>query len=268
MPPSANLFESQLDRTRELVKVPDWYMRFGRFYKARLLGAGGVQAALFEGNLLQPRDRVRDNTVDIFEQLLSEDAVRLGRPGQELLVDQDDGRKDADTIVIHHSKRAAGISNGQLSALELLRLYAPEYAKGTVRNEDGSLQPIFSGHFDAEGRQVFYRYHWIVRQDGACERLLDDSAFAWHAGGTENVNSHSIAICIDDDLSDKLPTPESLESVAAIIAEHYTQIAKVPRAIVGHTEVNDQSVCPGPLFQTSWKATLLDRIADHLQSVA
>jgi hypothetical protein len=255
-----SLFETQLERARHLVVRPDWYMDFGRVKQMHVLGVGGVQAALGSGGILQAAERGWRNLVDVFEALLAEDAVRIGRPGEEPLVDQDEDRVTPDTVVIHHSSRAEGITTPNLNALELLRLYVPEYAKGTVKNPDGSLQPIYSGHFDETGRQVFYPYHWIVRQDGEAERLLDDSAFAWHSGDYD-VNARSVAICIDDNLTQATPTDAALEGTAEVIRTHYPAIAERQGAVIGHREALSSSTCPGDLFLTAWKAALLERIS-------
>jgi hypothetical protein len=69
-----------------------------------------------------------------------------------------------------------------------------------------------------------------------------------------------VAICIDDDLTSKRPSDDVIASVARIIAENYREVAEVPGSIIGHNEVT-KTECPGRLFQTAWKQTLLDEVA-------
>jgi hypothetical protein len=249
------LYKSEFDRTRELVQRPDWYLEFGKLRQLRLLGLGALQATL-KGKITRAAEEARNETLAVFEQLLETDQVRLGRPGEEELDDQDKDRQPIDTVVIHHSSRAEGISLPALNALHLLNLYVPVYQnkKQPVLNSHNEHQPIYSGHFDELGRQVFYGYHWKVERDGTTKRLLPDSALGWHAGNWE-INKKSVGICIDDDLASKTPTPESLEAVAGIINEHYTGMT-----VIGHNEAS-QTVCPGAHFKHGWKLELLDLLS-------
>lgn len=251
-------FKNEYERTRELVQAPNWYLEFGRVQKAHLLGTGAVQAA-FSGNVRQAVQSARQYQLDIFEQLLVEHAVRLGKPGKEELDDQDEERQPVSNIVIHHSSRSEGISLTALNALHLLNLYVPVYQnqKRPVLTSEGEHQPIYSGHFNDEGDQVFYGYHWKVQQDGMATRLLPDSALGWHAGDWE-MNKKSVGICIDDDLEHSSPTEASLDSVASIIRAHYPNISVSNETIVGHNETFS-TICPGDQFINGWKEKLLER---------
>jgi len=255
------VFRNEYQRTRELVQKPDWYLEFGKERRARLLGLGAVQAAR-SGDITKAAHFAKRQTVEIFEQLLEEDAVRLGIPGVDELDDQDELREPISQLVIHHSNRAEGISLSNLSALQLLNVYLPVYQNKNkpVLNSHGEHQPIYSGHYNKLGKQVFYQYHWFVKQDGEAIRLLDDDALAWHAGDWE-VNKRSVAICIDDDLNHKSPTQDSFESVVDIIQKHYSYIPVEPKAIIGHKEANEKTECPGDRFIGGWKNDLLKRIA-------
>ncbi|MFZ1250291.1 MAG: peptidoglycan recognition family protein [Candidatus Microsaccharimonas sp.] len=260
------LFRTEYERTRQLVERPDWYLDFGRMRQARLLGVGAVQGA-FKGSILEAAQYAKQQLVDIFEQLLAEHEVRLGVPGQDELEDQDDVREPITQAVIHHSSRAEGISVSQLNALHLLQLYVPRYRDKNrpVLNSKKQHQPIYSGHFDENGNQVFYGYHWKVQQDGSIQRLLADSAIGWHASNWA-VNVRSVGICIDDDLENKNPTDEALEAVATILKKHYPYLPPTNQAVVGHNEASEMdgrpatTVCPGEGFLKEWKTTLLTRV--------
>jgi len=254
------LYKRQYERTKELVQNPDWYLEFGRARKVQLIGLGAVQAAL-SGNITQAANYARQQTFYIFEQLLSEHQVRLGIPGQEELDDQDEAREAVSQIVIHHSSRAEGISLTALNALHLINLYVPVYQSKTnpILNSDGNRQPIYSGHFNEAGEQVFYGYHWKVGRDGEAQRLLDDSSLGWHAGNWE-INKHSVGICIDDDLGHKSPTKDSLDAVADIIKNYYPTLPANADVIIGHSEAS-RTICPGDQFIDSWKNGILKRIA-------
>ncbi len=250
-------YQSELERTRQLVKAPDWYLEFGKVRKAKLLGLGALQAA-FRGNISQAAATARLRMFDDFEQLLQADEVRIGRPGVDELDDHDSYREPIDTVVIHHASRAEGISLPALNALQFLSTYVPRYQeKGNpILNSQGQHQPIYSGHFNENGRQVFYLYHWKVAQDGTVQRLLPDKALLWHAGDWA-INKRSVSICIDDDLLFKAPTPESLQAVAGIINTNYAGMN-----VIGHSEASATTICPGNRFMKGWKLELLARLQE------
>ena len=256
------LYKSEYESTKELVQNPDWYLEFGRVRKARMLGLGALQAAM-SGNIREAADHAKQQTLNVFEQLLEEHSVRIGDPHTDELDNQDEDRQPITQIVIHHSSRAEGLSLSALNAMHLLRLYLPVYQnkQRPVLNSTGQHQPIYSGHFDEVGEQVFYGYHWKVGQDGRVDRLLDDSALGWHAGNWE-VNKRSVGICIDDDLAHKNPTEDALNAVAAIISTHYADIATSESAIIGHKEASE-TACPGDHFIDGWKNELVRRVTDE-----
>jgi N-acetyl-anhydromuramyl-L-alanine amidase AmpD len=119
-------------------------------------------------------------------------------------------------------------------------------------------RPLWSGHFDGRGNQVFHGYHWLVRRDGSAERLLPDAAIGWHAGNWE-VNRCSVGICIDDDLEECAPQSEVVEGIAALIQDNYPTVAAAPAgAIVGHHEVSKiPTICPGAQFDPGWRRQLV-----------
>lgn len=251
------IFQNELDRTREMVQKPDWYLEFGKARKTRLLGLGALQAA-FSGSITQAATYAKTQMVEIFEQLLASHDIRLGIPGEDELDNQDEDREPISQVVIHHSSRGNGISLASLNALHLLNLYVPVYqnTRNPVLNSTGKHQPIYSGHFDDSGEQVFYGYHWKVSQDGSATRLLNDEAIGWHAGNWE-INKRSVGICIDDDLEHKSPTDTSIESVAQILKDHYRQLEITGSTVIGHNEAS-KTACPGDEFLGNWKKRLLE----------
>jgi len=254
---SERLFTSELERTRDMVSSPEWYMEYAIKRRVRTLGLGAIQLAK-SGSVSDARRHLKQQQLEIFEQLLDENAVRIGNPETDELEDWDEERAPIDRIVIHHSRRADGLSVSQLNAMHFLRLYLPRYQRGDLKTSTGQLQPIYSGHFDETGKQVFHGYHWKVEQDGEAKQLLPDAALTWHAGNW-GMNKRSVAIVIDDDLTESSPTSESLASVAEIISEHYSSINPSSSTILGHKAVSN-TLCPGSQFDEGWKQDLLSRI--------
>ena len=194
---------------------------------------------------------------DFFEAHLIRGDIALSRKRE----DADEERQPIDTVVIHHTSSEPGLRPERLSAIELIRLYAPYFAVKKDQFPKG--QPIYSGHL-RDGRQVFWPYHWIVRSDGNAERLLFDSEVGWHVGNWE-INCRSVAIVLDNDYELESPSNVELHGVAAVIREHYGQIPLT--RIVGHREVNPKTACPSELFLDKsgwkgWKSTLLGLLAN------
>jgi N-acetylmuramoyl-L-alanine amidase len=195
---------------------------------------------------------------DFFERHLAEGAIALGHDSWNADVE----RQPIDTVVIHHTSNAPGLRLARLSAIELIRLYAPYFASPTAKKDQRLKgKPICSGHV-REGEQVFWPYHWIVRGDGRVERLLSDSEIGWHAGNW-NINCRSIAIVLDNDYDLGTPSARELQGVANIIRDHYGNVSL--SRILGHREVNAKTTCPSELFlgrlnRAGWKSNLIDRI--------
>jgi hypothetical protein len=156
----------------------------------------------------------------------------------------------------------SGLKKERLSAVELVRLYAPQYAgSGPTYDAHKNIlhEPIYSGHF-RDGVQVFWPYHWIVRTDGTVERLLEDDEIGWQAGKWE-VNCKSVAIVFDNDYDDSEPSQAELQAVARLIKGEYPQVPK--EGIIGHCEVNLKTTCPSNNFLSKdthkgWKENLVD----------
>ncbi|HUD05812.1 MAG TPA: peptidoglycan recognition family protein [Candidatus Saccharimonadales bacterium] len=230
---------------------PDWYLdvkdEFRRLEKL----------AVNEKDYYK-RKSIKRPAYSLVETAVRENKIILAQSGKNF----DRERRPIDTIVIHHTSNKPGMTLGRLNAMELLRIYGMHYAdppNPLEKNLTG--QPVWSGHFYND-QQVFWCYHWFIREDGQAERLLKDEYIGWHAGNWD-INTSSIAICIDDDLSDKKPSEIVLNAIAEIIKQHYPGI--LTSNILGHREVNPKTVCPGDLFIDGWKGELLKKIEKHLK---
>lgn len=167
--------------------------------------------------------------------------------------DMDHERQTPDTIVLHHTEEDPHISLAKLNAIGLLRQYGLHYLENNVLGRDVTGEPVWSGHF-RQGRMVFFAYHWLVRPDGACERLLEDHAIGWHAGNWE-INTRSIGIAISGNYEHATPPAEQIAATADLIRTQYPSIT--PARVLGHCEINPQATCPGDRFLSGWKEQLL-----------
>lgn len=194
-------------------------------------------------------EKEKSKMLDFFIDVLSRGKVSLGNSGEN----QDRQRKVIDTIIVHHTGSKPGMTKDKLSALELIRLYAPVYADNYKKVNNS--KPIFSNHFREE-KMVFWPYHWIVRKNGTAERLLFDDEIGWQAGNWD-VNCRSIAIVLDADYENNSPSEKEIESIANIITNNYPNITS--KNILGHCEVNPKTVCPSNNFlgENGWKKDLL-----------
>ncbi|MGC9605193.1 MAG: peptidoglycan recognition family protein [Minisyncoccia bacterium] len=230
------------------MKDPLWYMR--------------VSQAMEDLGKLRDADqpayeREKERIYSFVEEQLRLGNVSLGTAGKDF----DRERKPIDAIVIHHTSNPPWMTKERLSAIELVRLYAPQYAgKGPTYEANKEIKgaPVYSGHF-RNGRQVFWPYHWLVRMDGTCERLLNDDEIGWQAGDWD-MNRRSVAICLDNDYEHSAPGKEVLEALARLICERYPSIPK--ERIFGHCEINHKTTCPSGLFLDGpggrgWKEKLL-----------
>lgn len=200
----------------------------------------------------------KDALYGFFEKHIKQNDLVLGEP----ILDWDKDRKAIDTIVIHHTQEPHGLTQERLSSITMLRLYVPYFTDPADQNDlIIKNTPIFSGHF-RDGKQVFWPYHWLIRNNGIAERLLNDNEVGWQAGNWD-ANCRSVAITLDNDYENGVPSGEELDAVARIIKEHYPHVSK--ERIFGHREINLKTTCPSNLFldsetQHGWKNDLLSRL--------
>ncbi len=231
----------------KIIKEPTWHLTLVPELK---------ELAKLKDQNLDSYEETKEKVYSFFEDSLINRKIYLGKEGKNW----DEERKDIDTVIIHHTSNLPGMSLERLSAIELVRLYAPYYFAPYLDNDkDIKGQSIWSNHA-REGKQVFYPYHWLIRMDGTVERLLEDEEIGWHAGNWD-VNCRSVAICFDNDFENSQPTPELLNITADIINKNYPQIKR--ENILGHNEINLKTTCPSQLFLSNqerrgWKEDLLD----------
>ena len=227
---------------RKALSQPNWYLLLKDDFE-RL-----EELSEKEDNYAK-RKQIKDKAYSLVEEAVSDGRLPIAEIGDNL----DAERKPVDTIVVHHTKNRPGMTLAHLNAVQLLRIYGRYFANPTDAKEKHLKgQLIWSGHF-YNSKQVFWGYHWLIREDGSSERILDDNYVGWHAGNWD-VNTRSVGICIDDDLSDKKPSETVIQAVANIIKQHYPNV-NWPK-ILGHCEVNNNTECPGYLFLESWKHQL------------
>ena len=189
------------------------------------------------------RKALKAQAYDLVDQALQTNQIALAKTGKDF----DEDRRPIDTIVIHHTASKPGMALSRLNAIHLLRLYARYYNNPRLEDENLRGQAVWSGHF-YEGKQIFWAYHWLVKENGTAEHILEDKYIGWHSGNWD-INTRSIAICIDAYLQDKEPSEQVLKSMAEVIKTNYPNV----KNIIGHREVNPNTECPGNLFLTSWK---------------
>lgn len=228
---------------REALSKPDWYLLLKDDFE-RL-----EKLAEKETNYAK-RKQIKGQAYSLVEEAVRDGRLPMAEAGEDL----DAERKPIDTVVVHHTKNKPGMTLERLNAIQLLRIYGRYFADPTDPKEKHLKgQPIWSGHF-FNSKQVFWGYHWLVREGGTSECILDDSYIGWHSGNWD-VNTRSAGICIDDDLSDKQPSEAVIQAVAGIIKRHYPNVN--PSKVLGHCEVNNKTECPGRLFLESWKQKLI-----------
>jgi len=218
-------------------KYPDWYLRINDEYRQVLKLANEDKSG-----------KIKNEIKDFFAALIDKNQLCLGGPSPKL----DEDRKPIDTIIIHHTSSKPGYTLKRLSVTHLLNIYVPYYIN-PVGNPELKGKPISSNHYQ-DDKMVFYAYHWFIKMDGRAIRLLPDHAIGWHAGNWD-VNTRSVAICLDNDYEHTCPTKLVLASVASVIKKNYQHLQS--KNILGHGEVYSETVCPGNLFLAKWKKQLI-----------
>lgn len=227
---------------RSALRRPDWYLtlmpELKRFEQLREQGLDDESVA-----------KIKDAAYGLAETALANHTLPLASDGEDF----DEERRPIDTIIIHHSKNPPGLTPERLNAMHLLRLYGNYYATPPEEAAHLKGQPVWSNHF-YEDSQVFWAYHWLIREDGQSQQLLKNDYIGWHAGDWD-VNTRSVAICIDNDLTESQPSEAAVAAIAAVIREHYPSVD--PGNVKGHFEVNESTECPGQMFSEVWKPRLM-----------
>lgn len=194
----------------------------------------------------------RHQVYSLAGEMLERGEIPLASAGPNL----DAERKALDTIVLHHTEEDPEISLVKLNAIGLIRQYGLYYLANDALKRQAKGEPIWSGHF-RQGRMVFFAYHWLIRPDGTCERLLEDGAIGWHAGNWD-INTRSIAIALSGNYEHATPPAPQIAATAQLIRTHYPSLDR--SRILGHREIRPDLTCPGDQFLDGWKEHLLQRI--------
>jgi hypothetical protein len=231
---------------RNALTQPTWYLLLKDDFE-RL-----EELAKSESNY-DKRKRIKEKAYGLVDEAIASGSLPIAKKGENLDIE----RKPIDTVIIHHINNKPGMKLNRLNAMQLLRIYGKYYARPSDPKEKHLKgQPVWSGHF-YDFKQVFWCYHWLVRENGTREQILKDSYIGWHAGNWE-VNTRSVGICIDDDLTDKEPNDAILSSIADTIKNQYPAVDG--SRIMGHCEVNESTTCPGDSFHKTWRQKLLDKL--------
>jgi|TARA_B100002003_G_C13970987_1_gene469899 hypothetical protein len=226
------------ERYIEKFAVADWYIQLQPELKKYFYSYDGNR-----NNKSQKWLERRKEFVKMICELLESNQITLGSSGKNW----DDERKTIESIIIHHSSTPPGTPLQAISALGLIRLYAPIYSQ---KGSEQFGQPIWSNHF-YKSIPTFIAYHYIIEQDGTIHHILNDDQIGWQAGNWE-INCSSVAICFLDNLKEKAPTQEAIQAAKEIIQ-------KYPGCkLFGHKEINEKTNCPGQLFlgKKGWKHLL------------
>lgn len=199
------------------------------------------------------RKSIKRSAYQLVEKAYTTGHMPLANSGPNL----DAERQTVDSIIIHHTSNPPGMSLSRLNAMHLLRIYGGYFVNPNHPSKEFTAgQPAWSGHF-YKSKQVFWGYHWFVRANGKVEHILDDKYIGWQAGDW-GVNTSSVAICIDDDLSVKSPDTRVIRAITGIIKKNYRHV-QIDQ-ILAHRDVNKKTNCPGDLYYSQWRALLLDDI--------
>jgi hypothetical protein len=227
-------------------RLPDWYCQLEH------------ELSSFIFSVVHDDPQLKDWRHQVYSlvgEMLERNEIPLAHTGPDL----DAERKPLDTIVLHHTEEDPQISLAKLNAIGLLRQYGLQYLENNVLGHAVKGEAVWSGHF-RQDKMVFFAYHWLIRPDGSCERLLEDDALGWHAGNWE-INTRSIGIALSGNYEHATPPAEQLAATAQLIHTYYPSIATT--RIFGHREIRPELTCPGEHFLTEWKEQLLLDIASY-----
>lgn len=178
--------------------------------------------------------------IQLVGTMLENGEVKLGEP----LEDFDEAREPIDKVVIHHTDTAENIPPSYVHGIHLFTLYVVPIFMNPENSNYG--KPVFSGHYNDKGNQVFYGYHYLVQPDGKYRQTLQDQYLGYHAKGA---NAASIGIAIIGSYNEKNPSQNVIQSIQEILQKYPQQ------EIYGHREVTPDTEYPGETFlgENGWK---------------
>jgi len=165
---------------------------------------------------------------------------------------------ETDTIVIHHTATKPGITWQKLSAIQKKTLYTADPNNPDPNSVLILGEEYHSQHYRKIGKkkiEVYYAYHFLIREDGKAERLLEDDDIGWHSNKWE-INERSIAICLDGDYS-KNPPPEIMLKTIGRLIKKYSEDYDLKK-LLAHGDIR-KTDCPGSWYHTKNKSNLTGR---------
>jgi hypothetical protein len=227
----------------EIFAKPSWYLQIAAEFEELIANYNKLTTE-------EERDLIKEKRTEfifLLSEYLEQDKVFINRNCEGYF---DDERKEIDTIVIHHSSRPAEIPIEFMNALHLLNLYLPKFLNQTKHYFGKAL---YSGHSHND-KPTFIAYHYMIWPDGHFEQTLEDKYIGWHCGNWD-YNCRSIAITFHDDLEEKEPTEQAINTAKELIQKYN------PKEILGHREILSTTVCPGNKFlgENGWKRKLINK---------
>lgn len=222
------------------LQYQDWYIRLKEYLKKKI----------FPITTDPEIKRARQLFYETVEAMLNAGKIPLAEKGPDF----DAERKPIDALIIHHTSEDPDIRLSKLSAIGFVRQYGSNYLGGEIRGYEVKGKPVWSGHF-REGKMVFFAYHWLVRQNGKAEKLLDDGYIGWQSGDWD-INTRSAAIALSGDYTDSVPSEKQIAAIRKIISDNYSSVDE--SRIFGHREINPKTTCPGNKFlaEPGWKKSI------------
>ncbi len=246
---------------RDFLQQPDWYIPLEPFLR------DWMQTQAHD----DPQSEfMRKPFSDLVGGMLEGEEIPLGQTGPNFDAKREqrirEGLPAVEQVIVHHSELPVGSDTKaemrKINALGFIRQFTDYYMQESGSDGEPNPwygKPVWSGHFDNQGKQVFYAYNAMVNPQGEATWLLENPAYTlWHAGGAANTNSAGLVLL--GNYEHDTPPGVQIATLAQIITDRYSDIA--PENIRGHKEVNPERTCPGDKFlgETGWKRALQDAV--------
>jgi hypothetical protein len=253
------------ERLQNVIKtVPNWYddPELIELHHKLFAGAAGVEP-----------DKIVEETwevVEWFAQALAKNEVMLStvKPGfnDDDRAGKYEGSSPApvDTVIVHHTATKDTISEWEIDAFGLLRLYLPFFMNTNPNGfikflvqvhpelSERRLRAPASGHYvmrDGKEVQAFAGYHFVIYPGGRTVQLLDKDHMAFHAGNLE-VNNRSYGVVFAGAFVDGEPTQEAQTAFKKLMEDLNTSDVKIAYLDTHkHVRMLGPTDCPGDWFE-------------------
>ncbi len=159
-----NILKFDKEYWQHRIKRHDWYIEIADLYD---------KFEPFKLSHPQETGEVKRQFLLFFEESLLNGSVKLAETNPDPSNDLQNNRsqQQIDTIVIHHTSWPEPATPSRLDAAHLLNVYSRYYLSNYQKT--GVAHPIYSGHYDSAGQQIFRSYHHLVRENGNIDQLLN-----------------------------------------------------------------------------------------------